>query len=194
MLKDKIQNIEIILASNSPRRKQFLEELEIPFTVKPSNADENYPPHLKKEEIALHIAKAKADFFKEITPNQIVITCDTIVWNEEEALGKPNNFEDAFQMIQSLSGKTHCVISAVCIKSQHNEKLFYDETKVTFRVLADDEITHYINQYKPFDKAGAYGIQEWIGLVGITNIEGSYANVVGLPTEKLYKELLLFIS
>lgn len=194
MLINIIKNKEIILASNSPRRKQFFEKLEIPFTVQPSDAEEHFPSHLRKEEIALYIARAKADLFKDILPHQIIITCDTIVWNESKALGKPENFDEAFRMIQSLSGKTHEVVSAVCIKSRDKEKLFYDTTQVTFRKLTEEEITHYINRYKPYDKAGAYGIQEWIGLIGITNIEGSYTNVVGLPTEKLYQELLLFIS
>lgn len=192
ILQEKYTNYQIILASNSPRRKQFLTDLGLTFTVKPAQINEEYPSRLKGKDIALYIAKQKASVFNNLAENEIVITCDTIVWIDNSALGKPENQEEAKQMLQQLSNKTHEVISAVCIKSAQKEELFFDTTQVTFNQLATDDILYYINQYKPFDKAGAYGIQEWIGLVGIEKINGSYTNVVGMPMEKLYKHLNQF--
>ncbi len=190
ILQEKYNDYHIILASNSPRRKQFLTDLGLVFTIKPANVNEEYPSHLKGKDIALYIAQQKASVFNNLDVNELVITCDTIVWIDNEALGKPENSEDAKQMLQQLSGKTHEVISAVCIKSNQKEQLFYDVTQVAFNTLNPLDIDYYVDIFKPFDKAGSYGIQEWIGLIGIEKINGSYTNVVGMPMEKLYNELI----
>ena len=189
-----LEDKKLILASNSPRRKQFLTDLGLSFEVKPSNADESYPENLIHSQITDYIAIAKADFFIDLDENEIVITSDTLVWNNGIILGKPENKEQAFQIIKSLSNKTHEVISSVCLKSKHKTHLFNAITFVTFSELTEEEIWYYIENYKPFDKAGAYGIQEWIGLIGIKEIKGSYTNVVGLPMEKLYHELIEFLQ
>lgn len=185
---------KIILASNSPRRKQFLEDLGISFEIKPSNIDESFPLDLKHTEITNFIATLKASSFDDLKENEIVITSDTLVWNNGVISGKPKNAEEAFKIIKSLSNKTHEVISSVCFKSKNKTHLFNAITLVTFSELTDEEIWFYIDNYKPFDKAGAYGIQEWIGLIGIKEIKGSYTNVVGLPMEKLYHELIDFLK
>lgn len=190
ILQEKYYDYQIILASNSPRRKQFLSDLGLTFTVKPANVNEEYPSQLQGKDIALYIAQQKASVFNNLNVNEIIITCDTIVWIDNEALGKPENSDDAKKMLQQLSGKTHEVISAVCIKSNQKEKLFYDVTEVTFNTLNSLDIDYYVDTFKPFDKAGSYGIQEWIGLIGIEKINGSYTNVVGMPMEKLYNELM----
>ena len=190
ILQEKYNDYQIILASNSPRRKQFLKNLGLTFTVKPANVNEEYPSQLQGKDIALYIAQQKASVFTNLNTNEMVITCDTIVWIDNEALGKPENKEEAIQMLQQLSGKTHEVISAVCIKSNQKEQLFYDVTEVRFNNLNLLDIEYYVDTFKPFDKAGSYGIQEWIGLIGIEKINGSYTNVVGMPMEKLYNELI----
>lgn len=190
ILQKKYNDYQIILASNSPRRKQFLKDLGLTFTVKPANVNEEYPSQLQGKDIALYIAQQKASVFTNLKTNEMVITCDTIVWIDNEALGKPENKEEAIQMLQQLSGKTHEVISAVCIKSNQKEQLFYDVTEVRFNNLNLLDIEYYVDTFKPFDKAGSYGIQEWIGLIGIEKINGSYTNVVGMPMEKLYNELI----
>lgn len=190
ILQEKYNDYQIILASNSPRRKQFLKDLGLTFTVKPANVNEEYPSQLQGKDIALYIAQQKASVFTNLNTNEMVITCDTIVWIDNEALGKPENKEKAIQMLQQLSGKTHEVISAVCIKSNQKEQLFYDVTEVRFNNLNLLDIEYYVDTFKPFDKAGSYGIQEWIGLIGIEKIDGSYTNVVGMPMEKLYNELM----
>jgi len=190
ILQEKYNDYQIILASNSPRRKQFLTDLGLAFTIKPANVNEEYPSQLKGKDIALYIAQQKASVFNNLDANELIITCDTIVWIDDVALGKPENSEDAKQMLQQLSGKTHEVISAVCIKSNPKEHLFYDVTEVTFNTLNSLDIDYYVDTFKPFDKAGSYGIQEWIGLIGIEKINGSYTNVVGMPMEKLYNELM----
>lgn len=192
ILKEKFRNKKIILASNSPRRKQFLTDLGVTFSIQPANVNEEYPSFLKGKDIALYIAEQKASVFSNIADDEIIITCDTVVWIDDTSLEKPQNKEDALQMLQKLSGKTHEVISAVCIKSKEKEMLFSDTTFVTFNELSTDDILFYIDTYQPYDKAGAYGIQEWIGLVGIEKINGSYTNVVGMPMEKLYKNLNAF--
>jgi septum formation protein len=193
MLNDKIKNHKIILASGSPRRQQFLKELEIDFEIRLKEIEEIYPDHLKAEEITNFLAKLKASAFEnELQDNEVLITSDTIVWLDNKALGKPIDATHALRMLTEMSGKTHKVITSVCIKSTKKEVVFHDETLVTFTDLSLDEIEFYLKNYKPFDKAGSYGIQEWIGLVAIEKIEGSYANVVGLPTHKLYKELMKF--
>jgi septum formation protein len=193
MLNEKFKNHKIILASGSPRRQQFLKELEIDFEIKLKEIEEIYPDHLKAEEITNFLAKLKASAFEnELQDNEVLITSDTIVWLDNKALGKPIDASHAVRMLTEMSGKTHKVITSVCIKSTKKEVVFHDETLVTFTDLSLDEIKFYLKNYKPFDKAGSYGIQEWIGLVAIEKIEGSYANVVGLPTHKLYKELMNF--
>lgn len=191
MLNEKFKNHRIILASGSPRRQQFLKELDVDFEIQLKDIEEIYPEHLQAEEITNFLAKLKASAFEnDLQQNDILITSDTIVWLNKKALGKPKDYDDAFEMITEMSGKTHKVITSVCIKTTEKEVVFYDETLVTFANLSSDEIKYYLNNYKPFDKAGSYGIQEWIGLVAIEKIEGSYANVVGLPTHRLYQELL----
>jgi septum formation protein len=193
MLNEKFKNHKIILASGSPRRQQFLKELDIDFEIRLKEIEEIYPDHLQAEEITDFLAKLKASAFEnELKDNEVLITSDTIVWLQNQALGKPNDASHAVRMLNEMSGKTHKVITSVCIKTTQKELVFHDETLVTFTSLTFEEIEYYLKNYQPFDKAGSYGIQEWIGLVAIEKIEGSYANVVGLPTHKLYKELMNF--
>jgi septum formation protein len=192
---NKFSGYKIILASRSPRRRQLLKELGIEFEVALRNYDESYPEGLAGEEIALHIARSKAQSFRDdISGNEIVITADTIVWCDGEVLGKPENEEDAKRILVKISGNTHEVITGVCICSLSSEKSFTVTTKVTFSPLTDEEIQYYIDHFDPYDKAGAYGIQEWIGLIGCSDIEGSYFNVVGLPVQRLYRELKEFVK
>jgi septum formation protein len=194
MLRDKLKNHTIVLASGSPRRQQFLRELDVNFEIRLKDIEEIYPDNLKGAEITDYLAVLKASGLDEtLSENEILITSDTIVWHEEKALGKPRDYEDAFAMLQSLSGKTHEVITSVCIKTLEEKVVFNETTKVTFNNLNDDEIKYYLDNYKPYDKAGSYGIQEWIGLVAIAKIEGSYANVVGLPVDKVYQHLSKFV-
>ena len=191
MLNEKFKNHRIILASGSPRRQQFLKELDVDFEIQLKDIEEIYPEHLQAEEITNFLAKLKASAFAlDLDDNDILITSDTIVWLNNKALGKPKDYDDAFEMLTEMSGTTHKVITSVCLKTIDKEVVFYEETLVTFTALSSDEIKYYLNNYKPFDKAGSYGIQEWIGLVAIEKIEGSYANVVGLPTHRLYEELM----
>lgn len=181
---------KIILASGSPRRQQFFKDLDLDFEIRLKEIEEIYPNHLKAEAITNYLAELKAKAFEgEITENEILITSDTIVWLNDKALGKPRDYDDAFNILKSLSDETHEVITSVCFKTSKKTETIFDVTKVTFTELSDDAIRYYLDNYKPFDKAGAYGIQEWIGLIGISKIEGSYTNVVGLPTEKVYKYL-----
>lgn len=194
MLRDKLQNYNIILASGSPRRQQFFQDLNLNFEIRLKDVEEIYPEELKAGAITDFLAELKAEAFdNELSDNDILITSDTLVWHENKALGKPKDYDDAFRMIQSLSGKTHEVITSVCIKTNSKKDIFHEVTQVTFNQLSDEEIAYYLDNYKPFDKAGAYGIQEWIGLVAIANINGSYANVVGLPVDKVYQHLKSFV-
>lgn len=181
---------DIILASKSPRRQQLLEAMDISFRVVLKDVDESYPAHLRAEEVALYIAEIKAQAFKEVVNDEIVLTADTIVCLDNLILGKPENSEHAVAMLQTLSGRMHQVVTGVCLLYKQQYHSFYDVSDVYFRELSDEEIYYYIDKYQPLDKAGSYGIQEWIGSVGITNIVGSYNNIVGLPTEKLYQQLL----
>ena len=190
MLKQKLTNYNVILASGSPRRQQFFKELEIDFSIQLKEIEEIYPENLKGVAITDYLSNLKSDAFSTLNDNDLLITSDTIVWLEGKALGKPKDAKDAFTMLRAMSGKKHEVITSVCLKSTSFQKIINDITIVTFKELSDDEIHYYINNYKPFDKAGAYGIQEWIGFIGIEKIEGSYFNVVGLPVHKLYKELM----
>jgi septum formation protein len=186
---------KIILASGSPRRQQFFKDLDIDFEIRLKEIDEIFPDSLKGLEITDYLAELKAKAFDgEIQPNEMIVTSDTLVWLNNKALGKPKDYDDAFQILKSLSNQTHEVITSVCFKTISETDIINEITKVTFTELSDDAIRYYLDNYKPFDKAGAYGIQEWIGLVGISKIEGSYTNVVGLPTEKVYKYLTLTLE
>ena len=181
---------KIILASSSPRRQQFFKDMDLDFEIRTQSIEEIYPDHLKAEEITSYLAQLKATALEEtLADNEVLITSDTLVWLHNKALGKPIDYNDAVRMLQQLSGNTHEVITSVCIKSKSGEVLLFEKTKVTFAQLSDEAIHYYLKKYQPFDKAGSYGIQDWIGLTGITKIEGSYTNVVGLPTEKVYHYL-----
>ena len=194
MLIEKLKNYTITLGSASPRRKQLLTELGIEFSIKTTQKEEKYPENLDGAEIAEFLAKQKAEVIsKELTGNYLLITADTIVIQNNEILHKPTDKDEAQRILQNLSGKSHKVISGVCIKSAKKEVVFSSETEVTFNKLSEDEILYYIENFKPFDKAGSYGIQQWIGYIGIEKIKGSYNNVVGLPTAELYQKLKLFI-
>ena len=186
--------MNVILASNSPRRRELLKGLDIPFEVRVlEDVSENYPDYIKVDDIAEFIAKQKSIPYTEIVEaDDVVITADTVVVVDNNVLGKPANREEAIKMLQRLSGKTHKVITGVCFTSKHKQHSFSVTTKVTFKMLTIDEITYYIDTYLPFDKAGAYGIQEWIGYIGVTSISGSYFNVVGFPVQRIYSELQAF--
>lgn len=189
------KHIKIVLGSSSPRRKYLLEGLNIPFTIITKETEESFPDHLLGGDVATFLAEKKASVFvDELTPETIVITADTIVCLGNKIINKPATTEEAVEMLKSLSGNTHQVFTGVCIKSMGKSILFCDETKVVFRKISSEEILFYINNYKPFDKAGAYGAQEWIGYMAIERIEGSYFNVMGLPTHLLYQKLLKFIT
>jgi len=191
MLKDKLNKINIILASGSPRRQQFFKEMDLHYTIRLKEIEEIYPEHLQAEEITNFLAELKANAFEnDLKENDILVTSDTIVWLKGKALGKPKDYNDAFKMLQDLSNQTHEVITSVCLKSLDKTEVFHCITKVTFSDLSDEAIRYYLDNYKPFDKAGSYGIQDWIGLIGISKIEGSYTNVVGLPTEMLFLKLM----
>ena len=194
MLKEKLNKINIILASGSPRRQQFFKEMDLNYTIRLKEIEEIYPEHLQAEEITNFLAELKASAFEnELKENDVLVTSDTIVWLNGKALGKPKDYDDAFQMLQQLANQTHEVITSVCLKSIDKTDVFHNVTKVTFANLSDEAITYYLNNYQPFDKAGSYGIQDWIGLIGISKIEGSYTNVVGLPTEMLFQKLMNYV-
>ena len=190
MLNQKLKNHRIILASASPRRQDFFKNLGLDFEIQLKPVKEEYPPRLTHFEISDYLAQLKALPFKDkLQANDILITSDTIVWHNNTALGKPQNKQAAFKLIQSLSNTTHEVITSVCFTTPSFEKTLHDITKVTFKALSNEEIEYYIDTYKPYDKAGGYGIQEWIGQIGVTKIEGSHFNVMGLPTHLVYKTL-----
>ena len=191
-LAEHLQDKNIIIASASPRREELLRSILPQFSVKVKSIDESYPNFLRGEEIPCFIAKQKAKAFQDLKEQDLIITSDTIVWLENKAFGKPINALEAYEMLIALSGKTHEVITSVCITSVDNQMSFQDITQVTFNHLEPEEIQYYIKNYKPFDKAGSYGIQEWIGHIGIKEIKGNYFNVVGLPLQKLYDALLNF--
>lgn len=194
MLEDRLKNYRIILASRSPRRQQLLKGLGIDFDIIPADIDETYPPHLQHKDIALYLSQQKAKAFDPnlIDDRSLLITADTIVWLDGRSMPKPSGFEEAVNILHSLSGKMHEVITGVTIRSKTGMQSFHSLTRVWFKTLREEEIHYYINRFKPFDKAGAYGVQEWIGYTGIEKIEGSYFNVVGLPVFELYRELLKF--
>jgi septum formation protein len=190
MLKELLKDYKIILASGSPRRQQFFKDLDLDFEIRLKDIEEIYPPTLKAAEITNFLAELKANAFEnELSQNEILIASDTIVWQNERALGKPKDYDDAFEILKSLSNASHEVITSVCFKTMQSSETIHEITRVTFSELSDDAIHYYLKKYEPFDKAGAYGIQEWIGLIGIAKIEGSYSNVVGLPTERVYNYL-----
>ncbi len=185
---------ELILASKSPRRQELLRSMGIEFSTVLKEVDESYPEGLDPAEVAVFIAKKKAEAFEgEISESQIVLTADTIVCINGQVLGKPATAAEAVDMLRLLSGASHEVVTGVTLKSANKYESFFDSTTVVFNELSDDEIYYYVNTYSPLDKAGAYGIQEWIGSVAINRIEGSYNNVVGLPTEKVYRKLKSFL-
>lgn len=188
---ENLDKYKIILASNSPRRKELLSGLGINYEVKTlPGIEETYPDTLKDEEIPLYIAKEKADAYRDVMqPDELIITADTIVWLDGIVMGKPKDVEDARQMLRTLSGRTHQVITGVCLTTTAFQKSFSTVTDVTFAELSDAEIDYYIRTYRPMDKAGSYGIQEWIGFIGVQKISGSYFNVMGLPVQRLYTEL-----
>ena len=190
MLKNKLQKYKLVLASGSPRRQQFFKDLDLDFEIRLKEIEEVFPPELKREEITNYLAELKANAFEgELKNDEILITSDTIVWHKDKALGKPKDAQDAFEILKSLSDATHEVITSVCFKTNFDIEVIYEVTRVTFNELSDEAIRYYIENYQPFDKAGAYGIQEWIGFVGVSKIEGSYANVMGMPTDKVYEYL-----
>jgi septum formation protein len=195
MIIENLNNYRIILASRSPRRQQLLQELGLKFDVVIKEFDESYPPGLKGNEIACHVSLNKALLLRnEINSNDIIIAADTIVWCNNQVLGKPVDKADAIRILGEISGNTHEVITGVTILSVRKEVTFSVSTKVTFESITGEEIRYYVDNYQPYDKAGAYGIQEWIGIIACSHIDGSYFNVVGLPVQRLYKELYNFIN
>ena len=190
MLRKKLAHYNLILASGSPRRQDFFKQLDVPFSIQLKEVKEIYPKHLKAGEITEYLADLKSKPFTNLKHNDLLITSDTIVWFEDEAIGKPKNSDDAFLMLKRMSGKAHDVYTSVSIKSFNFQTIFTDKTMVEFEDISDEEINYYLKKFKPYDKAGSYGIQDWIGLIGVKKITGSYVNVMGLPVHKLYKELL----
>lgn len=191
---ENLSKYHIILASNSPRRRELLAGLGILYEVKTlSGIDESYPSNLKGEEIPIYISTQKANAYRDLLEEDtLVITADTIVYLNGEVLGKPQDESEARQMLEKLSGCTHSVITGVTIMTRNLKKSFAVESEVTFDSLSAEEISYYVQQYQPLDKAGAYGIQEWIGFIGVKSLRGSYFNVMGLPVQRLYKELQKF--
>lgn len=189
----KFEGYNLILTSKSPRRKQLLEEAGLSFIVKTIEVEEYYPPNLSAVKVPGYLASLKANANKGLLNDKtILIAADTIVCMDDVIYGKPKNLEEAKRVLKQLSGKNHEVITGVCLKSQEQELVFSATSKVYFKTLTDAEIEHYVETYKPLDKAGAYAIQEWIGLIGIERIEGSYANIIGLPVSQLLNELAKF--
>jgi septum formation protein len=182
---------KLVLASNSPRRKELLKGLDIDFEVRLiEGIDESYPADVQIKDVPMYIAQKKAQaYLNTIQPDDLIITADTVVILDNEILEKPANKEEGIRMLKKISGKTHKVVTAVVMTTKDKQKSFSVESKVDFSELTDQEIIYYVNKYKPFDKAGAYGIQEWIGYIGVRAIEGSFYNVMGLPVQRLYKEL-----
>lgn len=193
MFLQNLEKYEIILASKSPRRQQLLDDLGLKFSIQSMDIDEVFPENLEMTEIPVYLAEKKAKAFRhQLKANQLVITADTIVWLEGQVLNKPADYNDGFRMLKELSGKKHQVITGVCFLSNEKKVSFYALTDVWFKPLNDDEIRYYLERYQPYDKAGAYGIQEWIGHIGIYRIEGSFFNVMGLPVQSVYEHLKEF--
>ncbi len=189
-----VEDMKLILASNSPRRKELLAGLGVDFDVKVLDGiDESYPDTLKTYEVAEYISQKKAAaYLEKITDDELVITADTVVICDDEIMGKPKDAQDAHRMLRALSGRGHQVTTGVCLSTKKTQRHFSVTTEVSFKYLSDEEIDFYIQNYKPFDKAGAYGIQEWIGYIGCTGLRGSYYNVMGLPVQRIYEELKHF--
>ena len=189
---DNLKKFNIVLASNSPRRKELMSGLGVDYVVRTlPDVDESYPDTLQGEEIPAYISREKAEAYQSmIEPDELLITADTIVWMNGEVLGKPKDREDAIRMLRKLSGASHQVITGVCLTTKGWQNSFTVTTDVTFAVLSEEEIVYYVDKYSPMDKAGAYGVQEWIGFIGVESISGSYYNVMGLPVQKLYRELI----
>ena len=189
---DNLKKYKVILASNSPRRKELLAGLGVDYEVRTlPDVDESYPETLQGADIPLYIAKEKADaYVAMMQPGELMITADTIVWLDGKVLGKPQDKEDALQMLRTMSGRTHEVFTGVCITTTDWQRSFTAQTEVRFATLSEEEIAYYVDNFQPMDKAGAYGVQEWIGFIGVENISGSYYNIMGLPVQKLYRELL----
>lgn len=189
---DNLEKYKVILASGSPRRRELMAGLGVNYEVRIlPDVDESYPDTLQGEEIPLYIAKEKADaYIPMMQPNELIITADTIVWLDGKVLGKPRDREDALQMLRTMSGRTHEVFTGVCITTTDWQRSFTAQTEVRFATLSEEEIAYYVDNFQPMDKAGAYGVQEWIGFIGVENISGSYYNIMGLPVQKLYRELL----
>ena len=189
---DNLKKYKVILASNSPRRKELLAGLGVDYEVRTlPDVDESYPETLQGADIPLYIAKEKADaYVAMMQPGELMITADTIVWLDVKVLGKPWDREDALQMLRTMSGRTHEVFTGVCITTTDWQRSFTAQTEVRFATLSEEEIAYYVDNFQPMDKAGAYGVQEWIGFIGVENISGSYYNIMGLPVQKLYRELL----
>ena len=189
---DNLKKYKVILASNSPRRKELLAGLGVDYEVRTlPDVDESYPETLQGADIPLYIAKEKADaYVAMMQPGELMITADTIVWRDGRVLGKPRDREDALQMLRTMSGRTHEVFTGVCITTTDWQRSFTAQTEVRFATLSEEEIAYYVDNFQPMDKAGAYGVQEWIGFIGVENISGSYYNIMGLPVQKLYRELL----
>jgi len=193
MLNDKLKNYNIILASSSPRRQQFLRDLGLQFTLQKIDVEEVYPKYLHGNEITSFLAELKANAFEdELNEKDILITADTIVRFSGKILGKPKDATEAKNMLKELSDQHHEVITSICIKTTKTSKIINDTTIVYFEKLSDEEIDYYIDSFKPFDKAGSYGIQEWIGFIGVRKIEGNYTTVMGFPVHKFYKEMMKF--
>lgn len=190
MLKEKLKHLNIILASGSPRRHHFFKELAIDFTIDVREVDEVFPDHLKRTEITDFLAELKASAFKNLAANDVLVTSDTIVWKDDRAIGKPRDADDARKMLAGLSGSMHEVFTSVTFTGTDFQKTINDTTKVWFKELDAQEIDYYIDTHQPFDKAGSYGIQDWLGYIGIEKLEGSFFNVMGLPTRLVYKTLL----
>ena len=189
-----IQDYHILLGSNSPRRRELLAGLDLNFEVKViPGLEEHYPPTLQPEEIPVFLARQKAEaYIPTLSDKTLLITADTIVWNQNKVIGKPKDRKDAIQMLQSLSGHEHHVVTGVCLTTTKKQKAFSVVSTVKFAALTDEEISYYVDKYRPFDKAGAYGIQEWIGYIGVESSNGSFYNVMGLPVQRLYQELKKF--
>lgn len=191
MILENLKRYNVILASNSPRRKELMSGLGIDYTVRTlPNVDESYPDTLSKEEIPAYICQAKATAYQSsMASDELLITADTIVWSEGRVLGKPTDRAEAIAMIRLLAGKSHQVITGVCLTTLEKQQTFTSVSEVVFDELTDDEIAYYVDHYQPMDKAGAYGVQEWIGYVGVKHISGSFYNIMGLPIQRLYQEL-----
>jgi septum formation protein len=196
MKQEILRHYNLLLGSKSPRRQELLKALGLHYTLVDIDVEEVYPAHLEGAEIARYLCELKADAFDPalLQENSILVTADTIVWLDGKYIGKPSGKENAIEMLKQLSGKQHSVFSGICLKSSKQKVVFHAHTLVKFRELALDEIEYYVNHHKPYDKAGSYGIQDWIGYIGITGIEGCYYNVMGFPVEMFYEQLTKFIA